>query len=140
MSPPIAYYNSIFVCIFFLMLYGHFRCKRPNFSDPLEKKFLGLFDGWQASHFVFYLFLGFYFPGFFVQSMALGATWEVFEHVAGKSGVGVQLGDNKFGCTAKSRRSTSENNIKEPWFYGKSSDVAINALGYLIGEKMRREI
>jgi len=77
-------------------------------------------DWWHISHIWFYMVIGAYHPGNFWFYSAIGAGFEVFEQYLGIKQA--QSGDER-------RKKQGD----EYWF-GRWEDVAINSIGYLIGE------
>ena len=70
--------------LLFIFPYGKFRCNNKTFKDPLETNlFFGL-DGWSATHFVWFMCLGYLYPENWFLSTIIGISWELFEHYYGK--------------------------------------------------------
>ena len=117
---------SCIVCFVIISLYGSYRCKNPKFHDPLMNK-LGILDldGWSITHFVFFLSLGYFFPDTIVLSMSLGIGWELFEQLIGKARPGMLGG---FGDCV-----TTDPGIHGSWWFGRLSDIVMNASGFLLG-------
>ena len=119
------------ILIFFLVIlslifsYGNFRCKNPDYRDPLMRK-LGILDldGWSITHFLTYMLITYIFPDYWVLIAVMGVSWEVFEQVLGSSRPGWLGG---FGNCA-----TTDPNVKE-WWFGRLSDIVINFMGMSIG-------
>jgi hypothetical protein len=110
----------------FIFPYGKYRCTHPSYKDPLETPLLPGLDGWSASHFLFFMLVGYLFPKTFILSMAIGTAWELFEHYYGKERPGWLGGYGDCNNLATDR---TEGN----WWYGKWTDIVCNATGFLIG-------
>jgi hypothetical protein len=114
----------------FIFPYGKYRCDHPAYKDPLETPlFLGL-DGWSATHFFFFMLLGYLFPQTFFWSMSVGVAWELFEHFYGTERPGWLGGYGDCNDLATDR---TEGN----WWYGKWTDIACNAAGFTLGWGLR---
>lgn len=126
MSKHLAYILTLIAPVFFIFPYGKYRCTHKSFKDPLETQlFLGL-DGWSATHFCFFFVLGYFFPNTFIFSMAVGISWELFEHYYGKERPGWLGGYGDCDDLATDR---TEGN----WWYGKWTDIVCNSTGFLLG-------
>ena len=115
-----------FICFLVICLYGKYRCDNPDYHDPLMKQ-LGVFDldGWSITHFAFFALLGYLYPDTFWVAMALGVSWEVFEHFLGKNRPGILGG---FGDCI-----TTDPSVEGPWWFGRISDIIMNMAGFLFG-------
>jgi len=113
-----------FICVLVIMAYGIILCMSNIQKDPLETKpIVWDIDGWSMTHFVFFLFVGYLFPGHFLFIFILGSSWELFEYWIGKNNKSLTRG---FECNL--------NKLKEDqWWYVKISDLFIKLLGYLVG-------
>ena len=121
------YYSDFCLCFLIILLYGNYRCNHPSFKDPLQKiisNSAGI-DMWSITHLLFYMYIGYYYPDTFEQSMTIGILWEIFEFLNGKYRFKIF---NNFGHCAG-----TDNNL---WWYGKYSDLLMNATGFLIGKKL----
>lgn len=108
--------------------YGKFRCKNPTYVDPLQKH-LGILDldGWSVAHFALFAFVGATHPKLFVPSMLLGIAWEGFEHYLGDKRPGWLGGYGDCEMSEERKKDT------QGWWYGRLSDIGVNALGFAAG-------
>jgi hypothetical protein len=116
--------------LLFIFPYGKFRCTHKNFKDPLETRLLWNLDGWSASHFIWYMLLGYLFPKTFILSTTVGIVWELFEHYYGKERPGWLGGYGDCKDLASDKETDN-------WWYGKRSDIMCNTSGFLIGQYMK---
>ena len=110
-------------------VYGSYRCANPDYRDILMTKFnIWDFDGWSVAHITLFALIGFFYPEQLVVAMLLGASWEAFEHWCGESRPGFLGG---FGNCV----TTDPNiiNSDKPWWYGRPSDLIMNAFGFMLG-------
>ena len=107
--------------------YGKYRCDNPEYKDPLEVQKRFVLDGWSATHFAFFLYLGYTFPDHTMFSFALGALWELFEHYYDR--VRPPFLKNFGGGECDMRTDRKDGN----WWYGKYSDLLMNGLGLFFG-------
>jgi hypothetical protein len=130
--PCVALYILVVLVI---ILYGYF-LRKTKTQDVLAKRIFHHpicqeIDGWSISHLVFFGLLGFLFPGHYLQFLLVGIGWEVIETGLGQhqfevSGKRLQL----IGEQDEEGNSTGEKNA---YWYGKESDILVDALGYAIG-------
>ena len=108
-----------------ILLYGRYRCTHKSFKDPLQKHIIKStdIDLWSISHVIFYIYIGFHYPDTFHLSMTIGALWELLEFVNGK--YFIKFFKNYGNCDKK-----------HIWWYGKYSDLIMNAAGFLIGKQL----
>jgi hypothetical protein len=81
-------------------------------------------DGWSLTHLLFYGFLGMAFPDHFIISMVMSVAWEVFEHLLGRV----------TWFTYLIERANTDS--RHPFWYGKPSDILVNAIGFLGGAQL----
>ena len=117
--------------VLFIFPYGKYRCAHKEFKDPLETPLFWGLDGWSATHFFWFMILGFAFPGNFILATCLGITWELFEHYYGKERPGWLGGYGD--CPGLASDKDGDGN----WWYGKWSDIVCNSFGYLIGQFLK---
>ena len=110
----------------FIFPYGKYRCDHKEFKDPLETNIILGLDGWSATHFFFFMLMGYLFPKTFFLSMSIGALWELFEHYYGKERPGWLGGYGDCNDLATDKESGN-------WWYGKWSDLLCNSFGFLVG-------
>lgn len=121
------YYYATFILAFLIILfYGKYRCDHPYFKDPLEYTFFGEIDLWSINHFIFFTFLGYLFPKTFWSSLIIGILWELFETF---NGIYKPKIFNGYGHCDKLTSDRPDG----LWWYGKSSDIIMNTLGFAFG-------
>ena len=121
-----SYVLTFLLPLCFIFPYGKYRCTHKEFKDPLETPLFAGLDGWSATHFFFFLSLGYFFPDTFILSMAIGVGWELFEHYYGKERPGWLGGYGDCNDLATDR-------VEGNWWYGKWTDIVCNAAGFLLG-------
>ena len=120
-----------FICILVIIAYAIILCMMNIKKDPLETEpIIWDIDGWSITHFVFFLFLGYLFPGHFLFILILGSSWELVEYWIGKNNKTLMRGVE---CNLNKLK-------KDEWWYGKMSDLFINLLGYLVGAYIARNL
>jgi hypothetical protein len=124
------YVAAILSPLLFIFPYGKFRCNNKTFKDPLEKEIVLGLDGWSASHFTFFLIIGYIYPKSFIPTMLVGIAWESFEHLYGKHRPGWLGGYGDCNDMATDKEDGN-------WWYGKWTDIACNCAGFLIGQHLR---
>lgn len=82
-------------------------------KDPLEIELFWTLNGWSASHLVSHMVLGYRHPEEFWKAQTLGALWESYELIWGKTGK------------------------QDAWWYSRKSDILVNSVGFLVGKKIR---
>lgn len=112
--------------LLFIFSYGKYRCDNKSFKDPLETSLIFGLDGWSATHFFWFMCLGYMYPKSFFLTMIGGCLWELFEHYYGKERPGWLGGYGDCNNLATDKEDGN-------WWYGKWSDIACNASGFLIG-------
>lgn len=125
--------SSLCVCLIFT--YGNYRCSNKDtyFKDPLLTK-LGLMDldGWSLTHILFYLLLGYLFPDHFVPLMLMGVLWEIVEHF-------VLNHLKSLNYHAKCTNMLLPRDQENRWWFGRVSDIPMNALGFAIGYHLNKK-
>jgi len=124
------YFLTFLLPLCFIFPYGKYRCEHKDYKDPLETHVIAGLDGWSATHFFFFMLLGYLYPKTFILSMSMGTGWELFEHFYGKARPGWLGGYGDCKDLATDR-------VEGNWWYGKWTDIACNAAGFLIGRGMR---
>ena len=122
-------------CVGFIFLYGNI-VRGMNQPDFLEKSApcTGC-DGWAALHFLFFLVLGFLDPNRHGVYMSLGVAWELVETVLGQTNVRIPFTGTRLQLVGESRVDAAgkADYEAERWWYGRVTDVAFNAAGYILG-------
>lgn len=136
------YYCSLLLAPIAIGLYGKYRCEHvKDHKDVLEWDLFkgsakyGL-DGWSVSHFILFLLVGYLYPKTFVLSMTGGALWELFETYVGKYKPESIKG---FGF-CKTYEMSDKPGHEKLWWYGKWSDLIVNAAGFMVGSYMRKHL
>lgn len=130
--PCIALYVVVVLAI---IVYGYLlrRFKQRDFlateiySHPLCENI----DGWSVTHLLFFGLLGVLYPGRPLQFLSVGILWEVIE---------TALGQNKLEVSGKRLQLIGDQDADgtptgndDSYWYGKSSDIVVDILGYCIG-------
>lgn len=119
------------LCVSGIIWYGTFRCKNPEFTDPLTFSLTdkwGLdkyFDGWGMSHLFFFMLLGYLFPRRkqLLFSFVLGVLWELAEY---------SIKEYPFYLTACQIKTHKG----EGWWYGRWQDIVMNSVGLWMGASL----
>ena len=124
------------VCVLLIFLNGWYRCKYKNSEDILMTKIpVGDLDGWSCAHVMFFALLGYLFPDMFLEAMIAGGIWEGIEAFLGKSRPSWMGGFGDCDLRTDQVDTTHKN-----WWYGRVSDLFMNALGFGIGYYVRKNI
>lgn len=98
--------------------------------DPLNKKIFSLGKNccswWPITHFVFYLFLGYWFPSCGWELFLIGVGWEGFEE-------GMALLNGRESSTSLSE----ETQYSKSWWGGSLLDIVFNTAGFFVGYGIR---
>lgn len=142
MVPPLLanpFVQISLICIGMLLVivaYGTFRCKSPNFHDPLTGSLVPppwdrFLDGWGISHFMFYGILAFMFPSWphLICIACIGIAWEVIESI---------FHDHPF-YLSKCHYSL-DSDATAGWWYGRWQDIVMNSLGMIVGVSLRYQL
>lgn len=121
----------LFICtciIFVTILYQLFLCNSDLGYDPLEKIHLGVgdIDGWSLTHFIFFFFLGYFFPKYYLFILTLGIIWEIIEYITG-----IINQKNKVTLICDLTRIK-----RDSWWYSKVSDIFVNIAGFIVGASL----
>lgn len=105
--------TAVVICIFSSVL------KYNNIDDPLSRQIISgcptvRLDGWRISHFIFYAFLGWFFPHCWKFALIISVVWELIEAAAGYF--------NEDGSN---------------FWQGNVTDIITNMLGFFIGRGLR---
>ena len=129
------YFILFFVSIIFIYTVSVIRCKysRIELLEP-ESKFNYILkkyklydygvDIWSFIHYVFYLLIGYLYPNSLIITMLLGLLWELSEFYIGEKKP--SLLKNIGFCTTDGKERV--------WWYGKTSDLLFNFLGFITGK------
>jgi hypothetical protein len=121
-----------------IVQYSRYRCQNPEFKDKLQEyPFRGensvlkeIADGWSISHFVFFMCLGYRYPDHYGFVLALGALWEGMEFATERSDI--EILDKMRGLA-----TCKNDNSSNFWWYGKYTDLLMNAAGFYVGRSAR---
>ena len=93
----------------------------PDFMDTtlFNHPLLERIDLWSVAHLLFYAAVGYLDPGRFLLYFMIGVAFEFVE----------EWGIFNVGSTDRDASGATD-------WYGKSSDIAVNALGYMIGSHL----
>jgi len=123
------------VCVLLIVAYGHllratgFRdiLATPLYSHPICPDL----DGWSVTHLLFFGLLGLLYPGHHLAFFGAGVAWEVVE---------TALGQNRFEVSGRRVQLIGEQDASgvstgkdDSYWYGKSSDIIVNAGAYSLG-------
>jgi hypothetical protein len=137
-------FGKLSLCMFSMAIaivaYSKFRCKFPNFKDPLGKfpfggehgKFAAIADGWSQSHFIFFTILGFFFPDQMYAAMVYGLLWELLEWLTQHTNSSVVNMLRGVSTCANNHLDEGEHYI-----YSKSTDIIMNLTGFLLGSGVK---
>ena len=122
------------LCVFLILAYGNYRCSNKDtyFKDPLLTK-LGVLDldGWSLTHVLFYVLLGYLFPEHFVYLMLAGILWEIVEEF-------VLNHLSSLDYHSKCSKILPPRDQENRWWFGRVSDIPMNALGFVIGYRLAK--
>ena len=140
----ILYSSVLLAPILFIFTYGNWKCQHKNVKDPLQTLLFLDVEMWGATHFLWFMLMGYLFPQTFILTMFMGILWELFEHYHGKERprlhshasvifrpLGKLIGG--FGDCKNLATDRADGN----WWYGKWSDIACNIIGFLVGRYMK---
>ncbi len=121
------YLLTMIIPLLFIFPYGKFRCSHKTYKDPLETNLFYGLDGWSATHFFWFMIIGYIYPETIILSTIVGILWELFEHYYGKNRPGWLGGYGD--CN-----NLKTDQVNGNWWYGKWTDIVCNTIGFLIGE------
>ena len=128
------------IAVILIILYGVYTrlTKRP---DVFERKVVDDpacigFDGWGGLHFIFWLMLGWFFPGHHTQVLLISVVWEGIEDFLGRhevqvNGKRLQLMGAQDEDGAPIAVDEGETGMR--WYGRYLSDPAFNMAGYILG-------
>ena len=137
--PCVVFYIVAVIAIF---AYGFFIRKsgRPDVLERLvtESPSWDNCDGWAMTHLFFWGFLGFWFPGNYLQALGVSLWWEKFEDGLGRAHITV--GGSRLqtiGHTDDTCVYTDDSEGK--FWYGRYvTDTFFNLAGYIVGSALAK--
>ena len=139
--PCVVFYIIIIIAI---LVYGYF-IRKTGRPDVLERDVISdpawdNCDGWAMTHLFFWGFLGFWFPGHYVQALGFSLGWEAFEDFLGRTKVSV--GGSRLQLVGKTDDKTKlyvQGSDAEAFWYGRYvTDTFYNLTGYIIGSALAK--
>lgn len=125
----------ILICIFLICIYGVFlrRTKRRDIlaNDFFSTSLIQNINGWSMTHFAFFFLLGVLYPGHHLAALNAGIIWEFVEQGLGTNII--KINGKRIQLVGDAVDGVSTGNDEAYW-YGKTSDIIINILGYCIGD------
>jgi len=130
--PCVAMY---IVAILLIVSYGHI-LRKTGRRDILEKTYINHpilqnIDGWSVTHLIFFGILGAMYPGHHLQFFLIGAGWEMVETFLGQNKI--MVGDKRLQLVGEQDETGVSTGNDDAYWYGKSSDIIVDNLGYAIG-------
>lgn len=132
-------YAFLIVAIIVIFAYGY-AIRHFGVQDVLERKVIDdpsvhNFDGWGATHLIFWAFLGFWFPGHYVQALAVSLGWEGFEDLMGRNQY--TLGGHRLTVIGATDAEGRYDVTTDKYWYGRyTTDTAYNLMGYIVGSAL----
>lgn len=138
--PCFVFYIVAIIAIF---AYGYF-IRKTGTPDVLERfvtedPAVTNLDGWAATHFFFWTFLGFWFPGKYLQALGFSLAWEGFEDFLGRTHITV--GGSRLqtiGHTDDETCTYTDDADGKFWYGRYTTDTAYNLMGYIIGSALAK--
>lgn len=123
----LAALGAVALPVLFIFPYGYYRSLHPGFVDPLMTKIgIGDLDIWSLTHFGWYGGVGYFYPMHVPWVLTLGVVWEGIEHLLGEARPAILGGFGDCPGNINAQRH-------KKWWYGRPSDLVMNALGCCIG-------
>lgn len=120
-----------FFTISAIFAYGKYRCDHGDYKDPLLKKSkIWDLDGWSGLHFTHFMIGGYLAPNQWWLMTLIGIAWEIFEECYDRFKPGFL---SAFGDCATTDEETGK------WWFGRWSDLLMNASGMLLGIYLRQQ-
>jgi hypothetical protein len=123
----------LIICAAAIVAYGAI-ISALGVPDHMEKRFTTRpcwtgTSGWAATHFAFWALMGFWFPGNYVQALAVSFLWEGAEDLAGSS---------KWLASMCQRHGVVDAKTGEPmrWYARYTTDGFYNLAGYIVGSAL----
>jgi len=136
--PCVVFYIVVVIAIF---AYG-FYVRSSGRPDVLEKSMTASpsvqnLDGWAMTHFFFWMFLGFWYPGKYLQAMGFSLAWEGIEDLLGRTNV--TMGGSRLQLVGETVDGEVDENTGKQYWYGRyTTDTAYNLMGYILGSTLAK--
>jgi len=123
------------VCVIVIVAYGYF-IRQAEVQDHLARRIFHHpvcqdIDGWSVTHFLFFGLLGVFFPDHHLQFFLVGAGWEAVETVLGQNRL--EVSGRRLQLVGDQDEEGKPTGKDDAYWYGKESDIVVDALGYCIG-------
>jgi hypothetical protein len=136
--PCAVFYIVVILAIF---AYGYY-VRKSGKPDALERYITKdpawvNCDGWAMTHFFFWAFLGFWFPGHYLQALGFSLGWEAVEDYLGRTHITV--GGSRLQAIGHTDKETCiyTDDAKDKFWYGRYvTDTFYNLAGYIIGSAL----
>lgn len=131
-------YVWLLLVVLAIIVYG-WVLRRLGAADVLERKVIDdpavhNFDGWAGTHFLFWAFLGFLYPGHHVQALAASLGWEAVEDRLGRSNLTVGGRRLQLVGDTDAAGAPAAPGAKPAFWYGRYvTDTFFNLAGYILG-------
>ena len=145
--PGVRCYKWLIVVVVLIFVYGAI-IRRFGWPDVLERSVIDdpsvhNFDGWAGTHFIFWGFMGFLYPGRYVSALGISMAWEGFEDLLGRTKLTV--GGSRMqlvGATEEDGATDSDPaDSEEEFWYGRYvTDTFFNLAGYIIGSAVANRV
>ncbi len=123
------------IVVLVIIMYGYF-LRKTKTQDQLAKRIYHHpicqeIDGWSISHFLFFGFLGFLYPGHHFQFLTVGILWEIIETGLGQNNL--EVSGKRLQLVGEQDSDGNSTGNDSAYWYGKESDIVMDILGYSIG-------
>jgi hypothetical protein len=138
--PCIVFYIIAVISIF---AYGYF-IRKSGRPDALERYItedpsVQNLDGWAMTHLFLWTFLGFWYPGRYLQALGISLAWEGFEDTLGRTRITVGGSRLQLIGHVDDETCTHTDDSDEQFWYGRyTTDTAYNLMGYIIGSALAK--
>lgn len=125
----------LIVCIVLIFLYGYYlrstKTKDYLAKDVYNDPVMGPIDMWSISHFLFFMALGYVYPGHYPAAIMAGFGWELAEYTLGQHHL--KVSGKRIQLIGSQNNGVYDGNDDAYW-YCKQSDVIMDILGYMVGD------
>jgi hypothetical protein len=128
-------YIPLLMVVLFIFVYGAI-VRLYGLPDVLERKVIDSpsvhnFDGWAGTHFLFWGFMGYLFPGRHVSALAISLLWEGIEDGLGRNHV--MVGGKRLQLVGSNEEDGETSGEGEYWYGRYVTDSFFNLAGYILG-------